>query len=246
MDRAIYDRMALIDGEHWWFVARRRIIAALIARQVPLGPNARILEVGAGTGSNIAMLQGFGRVDGIEPDPAARALASRRAGIRITGGFLPDDVEIADGAYDLIVLLDVLEHIGEDVASLATLSRKLAPGGRMVITVPAAPWMWSAHDVAHHHKRRYTTRTLRAALTAAGLRVCHISHFNAVLYPLIAAARLAGRLTGRAGGDDAMPPVPLNRLLAALFGAERHWVTRASLPAGVSLLAVVEPVAGRP
>jgi SAM-dependent methyltransferase len=199
--------------------------------------------VGTGTGANIAMLQGFGRVDAIEPDATARALASRRAGISVTGGFLPDQVEIEDRAYDLIVLLDVLEHIGEDVASLATLARKLAPGGRMVITVPAAPWMWSAHDVAHHHKRRYTAGTLRTALAGAGLRVRHMSHFNALLYPLIAAARLVRRLRGGVGGDDAMPSAPVNRLLGALFGAERHWVTWASLPAGVSLLAVVEPAA---
>jgi SAM-dependent methyltransferase len=243
MDRAIYDRMAEIDGGHWWFIARRRIVAALIARQAPLKPGARILEVGAGTGSNIAMLQHFGRVDAIEPDSAARALASERGGIRVTGGFLPDEVEIEDGAYDLIVLLDVLEHIEDDVGSLTMLSRKLAPGGRMVLTVPAAPWMWSAHDVAHHHKRRYTTKTLRAAFAVAGLRVRHVSHFNSLLYPLIAAVRLAGRLTGRGGGDDALPPAPVNALLGALFGAERHWVTWASFPAGVSLLAVVEPAA---
>jgi SAM-dependent methyltransferase len=243
MDRAIYDRMAEIDGAHWWFVARRRIVAALIARQVPLRADARILEVGAGTGSNIAMLQRFGRVDGIEPDAAARVLASRRGGIRVTGGLLPDGVEIEDGAYDLIVLLDVLEHIEDDVGSLQMLAGKLAPGGRMVLTVPAAPWMWSAHDVAHHHKRRYTAGSLRRAFAAGGFRVRHMSHFNSLLYPLVAAVRLAGRLTGREGGDDAMPPAPVNALLGALFGAERHWVTWASFPAGVSLLAVVEPAA---
>jgi SAM-dependent methyltransferase len=243
MDRAIYDRMAEIDGEHWWFVARRRIVSALIARQVPLGPGARILEVGAGTGSNIAMLQVFGRVDGIEPDASARALASRRAGIPLTGGFLPHGVTIEDGAYDLIVLLDVLEHIEDDVGSLQMLAGKLAPGGRMVLTVPAAPWMWSAHDVAHHHKRRYTAHTLRKTFAAGGFRVRHMSHFNSLLYPLIAAVRLAGRLAGREGGDDTLPSAPVNALLGALFGAERHWVTWASLPAGVSLLAVVEPAA---
>jgi SAM-dependent methyltransferase len=241
MDRAIYDRMAEIDAEHWWFAARRRIVAALIERQVPLKPGARILEVGAGTGSNLAMLQRFGRVDAIEPDAGARALASRRGGIEVSGGLLPDRVEIADGRYDLIVLLDVLEHIDQDVASLRMLRRKLAPGGRMLLTVPAAPWMWSAHDAAHHHKRRYTATTFRRAFAESGFRVRHMSHFNSLLYPLIAAVRVAGRLTGREGGDDAMPSAPVNTLLEHVFAAERHWVTWGALPLGVSLLTVVEP-----
>jgi SAM-dependent methyltransferase len=242
MERAIYDRMAEIDAEHWWFAARRRIVAALIAARAPQKPGARILEVGAGTGSNLAMLGHFGRLDAIEPDAWARALASRRTGVTVQGGMLPDQVELADHRYDLIVLLDVLEHIGDDVGSLHVLRAKLAPGGRMVLTVPAAPWLWSAHDVAHHHKRRYTAGTLRTAFAEAGLSVRHMSHFNTLLYPAIAAARILGRIVGKRGSDDsAMPPAPLNALLEHVFAAERYWVTRFPAPFGVSLLAVVEP-----
>lgn len=240
MERAIYERMAQIDGEHWWFAARRRIVSALIARQVPLPADARILEVGAGTGSNLAMLQRLGRVDAIEPDAPARALASQRGGFRVDSGSLPDRVRLVDGRYDLIVLLDVLEHIADDAGSLAVLAAKLAAGGRLVVTVPAAPWMWSAHDVAHHHQRRYTRRALRAVMAASGLRVRHISHFNTLLYPPIAVARLAGRLSGRQGSDEALPPWPLNALLSHVFAIERLWVARRSLPFGVSLLCVAE------
>jgi len=244
MDRAIYDRMAEIDAEHWWFSARRRIVSALIKRQAPLKPDANILEVGAGTGSNLAMLQGFGRVDAIEPDEAARALASRRGGIAVGGGLLPDQVELPDGRYDLIVLLDVLEHIENDRASLRVLKRKLAPGGRLVLTVPAAPWLWSTHDVKHHHKRRYTKRTLHDALFDGGFHIRHMSHFNTLLYPVVAAARIVGKITKREGDDDAMPPTGFNTLLERVFAAERYWVTRSALPFGVSLLAVAEPAAG--
>jgi SAM-dependent methyltransferase len=241
MERAIYDRMAEIDAEHWWFAARRRIVSALISAQVPLQPDAHILEVGAGTGSNLSMLQRFGQLDAIEPDAGARALASRRGGFRVAGGMLPDDIDLPDGHYDLIVLLDVLEHVDDDAGSLRVLRNKLAPGGRIVLTVPAAPWMWSAHDVAHHHKCRYTARTLRAAFRAGGLRVRHMSHFNTLLYPLIAAARIAGRVVSKQGSDDSlMPPAPVNGLLEHVFAAERYWVPWASLPFGVSLLAVVE------
>lgn len=242
MERAIYDRMAEIDGEHWWFAARRRIVAAAIAAYAPQPAPMRMLEVGCGTGSNITMLQRFGHVDAIEPDAPARALASRRGGIAVAGGLLPDGVRLDDGAYDLIVLLDVLEHIPADVASLAVLRAKLAPGGRLLLTVPAMPWLWSAHDVAHHHQRRYTARTLRDALAGGGFRLRHMSHFNCLLMPAIVAIRALNRLLGRTGGDDdGMPPPVLNRLLEAVFAAERHVAVRGALPFGVSLLAVAEP-----
>lgn len=240
MDRAVYDRMAEIDGEHWWFAARRKIVAALIERQVAPRPGARILEMGCGTGSNLALLQRYGRVDAVEPDDPARALASRRSGIPVKGGLLPDGVDLADGAYDLIVLLDVLEHIPDDLGALKALRPKLATGGRILVTVPAMPWLWSAHDAAHHHQRRYTAKTLTRLFEAAGYRIRHRTYFNTLLFPLVVAARAVGRLTGREGGDDAMPPGPVNRLLETLFGSERYWVARGSLPVGVSLALVAE------
>ncbi len=241
MDRAAFDNMARIDRDHWWFVARRKIIERLIQAQVPLGPEARILEMGAGTGSNIALLQRFGQVDAVEPDDPARDFAIRRTGIPIKGGLLPDGVDLADGRYDLIAMLDVLEHIPGDGEALAALRPKLAPGGRILVTVPAAPWLWSAHDVAHHHQRRYTAGTLRAVFEASGYRLRHLTHFNSVLFPLIVAARAAGKLTRREGGDDAIPSGPVNGVLERLFAAERHWVARRSLPFGVSLAVVAEP-----
>jgi SAM-dependent methyltransferase len=233
MEQAVYERMA-------WFVGRRRIVRRLLARFAPAARPLRILEVGCGTGSNIALLREFGEVEAVEPDAWARGFARQRTGARIHAGTLAE-VALEDGRYDLIVLLDVLEHIDRDVASLQMLRRKLAPGGRMLLTVPAAPWMWSSHDVAHHHKRRYTATTFRRAFADSGLRVRHMSHFNTLLYPLIAGVRLAGRLRGHEGGDDAMPSPPVNTLLEHVFAAERYWVTRGALPFGVSLLAVVEP-----
>lgn len=243
MERETYDRMAEIDGAHWWFVARRRIIGALIEAQAGLPrTGGRILEVGAGTGSNLALLQRYGRVDAIEPDDGARALAARRSGIAVKGGLLPDGVALEDRAYDLIVLLDVLEHIPDDAGTLAALKPKLAAGGRLLMTVPAMPWLWSAHDVAHHHQRRYTRRALAEVVKGAGFRIRHLTHFNSLLMPAIVAARALGRLTGREGGDDAMPSPAVNRLLETIFGAERGWVSHRNIPFGVSLAIVAEPI----
>lgn len=241
MERHVFDSMARIDRDHWWFVGRRRIIAALIARFRPKPGPMRILEVGCGTGSNLEMLMQFGTVEAVEPDDHARAIAESRTGIRIVGGLLPD-VPLEDGSYDLIVMLDVLEHIPDDRAALQALRPKLAPGGRLLLAVPAIPSLWSGHDVAHHHQRRYTAKTLEQVVGEAGFRTLHRSAFNTLLLPAIMAVRTIQKLW-RGRGDDAerLPPAPVNAALTRLFGWERHAAVRGLLPVGVSLALVAEP-----
>lgn len=239
MERAVFDRMAEQDQIHWWYVARRRILADLIRREVDLPANARILEIGCGTGHNFPMLERFGTLDAIELDGEARALASRRLGRAVGDAALPGLAGVADGAYDLIALLDVLEHVDGDIAALESIAAKLAPGGRILVTVPAYQWMWSAHDIAHHHKRRYAKKGLRRVAEAAGLKVRSLGFFNSLLFPLAAAVRLAGKAAGKQESDDKVPPRPLNALFEKIFGLERHLVGRLPMPAGVSLFALL-------
>lgn len=239
MDRDVYDRMAQHDATHWWYVARRRILSDLIAGQIMPAKEARILEIGCGTGHNFDMLGQFGHVDAIEIDAGARSLAEERLGRPILMAPLPELTGIADGSYDVIALLDVLEHIGDDLASLAHIKRKLKPGGKILLTVPANPWMWSAHDVAHHHHRRYTKSGLAKVALQAGLKIELLNHFNSLLFPVAAAARLVGKVIGKKTSDDHMPAPPLNAVLTGIFGLERHLVARVPLPAGVSLVAIL-------
>lgn len=239
MDRAVFDRMAEQDAEHWWYVARRRYLSALIERQVPMTPGARVLEVGCGTGHNLEMLGRFGHVDALELDAPARAIAERRLGRPIGAAPLPQLPGVPDRAYQLIALLDVLEHVEDGVGALRALREKLAADGRLLVAVPANPWMWSAHDVHHHHHRRYTAGALRREAAEAGLAVDHLSHFNSLLFPVAAAARIAGKITNKQTADDAMPSPPVNRLLAGIFGLERFVAGRVPLPFGVSIAAVM-------
>jgi SAM-dependent methyltransferase len=238
MERVVYDRMAELDSRHWWYRARREILARLIERRIRPPLDARILEIGCGTGHNLAMLGRFGAVDGIELDAEARAVASRRLGRAVGDAALPDLPGIPDRVYDLIALLDVLEHVEADQAALETIARKLRTGGRILLTVPAFPWMWSAHDVVNHHHRRYTKATLSAVIAGAGLKLEYMSWFNSLLFPLAAAARLAGRITGKDDSDDALPPRPVNALFEALFGLERHAIGKLPFPPGVSIAAI--------
>ncbi|MEH3103888.1 MAG: class I SAM-dependent methyltransferase [Sphingomonas phyllosphaerae] len=241
MDRRVYDRMAEHDSTHWWYRARRDILADYLTRKGKLPTSARILEIGCGTGHNLPMLAEFGEVDAIEIDPAARAIASERLGKPVGDAPLPALPGVPRGHYDLIAVLDVVEHIEDDVAALAAMRDCLAPGGKIVIAVPAHQWMWSAHDVVNHHHRRYSKKTLLGALHKAGLKERGLTYFNSLLFPLAAAARVAGRLTGRDDSDDSPPAAPLNALFERIFGLERHLVGRMPMPTGVSILTLAEP-----
>jgi len=239
VERIIYDRMAELDTRHWWYRARRDILSDLITRRIAPPRDARVLEVGCGTGHNLAMLGSFGSIDAVELDPAAREMASQRLGRDVIDARLPELDGLESGAYDLVTALDVIEHVEDDRAALQGLARCLKPGGHILVTVPAFPFLWSAHDVANHHHRRYTRATLKAAVEQAGLKLEFMGWFNSLLFPLAVADRMWGKLTGREGSDDAMPPAPVNALFNTIFGLERHALGRLPLPPGVSLAAVI-------
>jgi SAM-dependent methyltransferase len=241
MDRDVYRRLDALEGQHWWFAARRRILRSAIERFRPQAERLRLLEAGCGTGGNLALLSEFGAVDAFELDDEARRVAAGKGGVDVRKGMLPDDVPFARGGYDIVAAFDVIEHVKEDVASLRSLGERLAPGGRLVMTVPALPWLWSGHDQTHHHYRRYLRRDVEDALRAAGLRPVTVTYYNTALFPLIALTRFFKKLLGRdAAPDDRMPGPAVNALLEAVFSAERHLIGRVRLPIGVSLLAVAE------
>ena len=241
MDRIVYDRMAAHDSTHWWYRARRDILADYLARYGDLPRDARILEIGCGTGHNLAMLARFGTVEAIEIDADARAIASQRLGRPVGDAPLPALPGVERHAYDLVAVLDVVEHIEDDVAALSAMATLLKPGGKILIAVPAHQWMWSAHDRVNHHHRRYSKRTLKAAIAAAGLTPARLTYFNSLLFPLAAAARIAGRLTGRDDSDDSPPAKPLNALFEAIFRLERYAVGRVPMTPGVSIVTLAEP-----
>ena len=247
MDRQIYARMAALEDRHWWFVARRRILERVLGQFVDLPEEATILEAGCGTGGNLPLLSRFGRVHALEPDGEARAFARAKGGpgvdYDVRPGALPGDLPFDPESFDLVVAFDVIEHVEEDVASLAALKTKLRPDGRLLMTVPAFPSLWSRHDELHHHKRRYRRGQLLERLEEAGLEPVLATHFNCLLFPPIAGIRLLQRLGGgKAGSDDERLPSPLvNRLLTWLFASERHLIGRLPLPFGVSLLVLAKP-----
>lgn len=242
MDALAYHSLRDLQDKHWWFVGRRKIISELIRRLVALPKRARILEAGCGYGGNLAMLGRFGDLDAFEYEEGARAYASGLLNKPVAPGFLPDNIGFAGEAFDLVAMLDVLEHIDDDVGSLCTLRERLRDGGSILITVPAVPWLWSEHDEIHHHKRRYTKAGLRKVLQQAGFEVADVSYFNTLLFPLALAQRLASRFSGKKFAADSMPNRFVNGVLERIFAFENRLAGRVNLPIGLSLYAVARRV----
>lgn len=238
MERIVYEQMAALDQQHWWYVARRDVLAALVRRTVRPPSNAAILEVGCGTGHNLAMLGQFGTVDALELDPEARKLAEQRLGKPVFAVPLPEMRGVPERHYDLVAALDVIEHLEDDSAAIDAIARRLKPGGKLLMTVPAHQWMWSAHDVANHHKRRYSHAGLRRLFDGTPLHIDKSGYFNSLLFPLAVADRLGSKLRGKDSADLVLPPLWLNKSLEKGFALERYAIGRFPLPPGLSLFAV--------
>lgn len=239
MKREAYQEMFDVEDRHWWFVARRKIIRKIL--DSCFDDHARsILEIGCGTGGNLALLSGYGTVHGVELDEEGLSLANSRKICQVKKGALPDSIPFKQ-AFDLICLLDVLEHIADDQTALQAAKSKLTPGGKILITVPAYNFLWSAHDVELHHKRRYNKKELTALLRKTGFTVQYSTYFNTFLFPLIAAARIGNKLFKRTEGTDVtMPTGMINSALTHIFAGERAFLPGFSLPFGVSILALAE------
>ena len=237
MERLAYREMAELDQKHWWYRARRAVLADLIRREAKPHAGAKILEIGCGTGHNLEMLGGFGNVDAVELDEESRSIAEERLGRRIINSPLPELAGVG-GGYDLIAALDVIEHIDDDTAAIAAIAVKLRPGGKFVMTVPAHKWMWSAHDLVNHHKRRYSRAELKRLIDQSPLKLEKVGYFNSLLFPLAVAERTASKLRGKDDADLKLPAAPINAALEKVFGAERYLVGRFPLPPGLSLFAV--------
>lgn len=234
MDLAYVLVHAQEDRRQWWFRGRLAVLLAVL-RRARLGRGARLFELGCGAGNVLEALRELGEPVGMEPHPTLIA-AARAAGLDVRPGRLPHELVVPDGWADAVLLLDVLEHLDDDVAALRTARRAVREGGLLMVTVPAYAWLWSGHDVALEHRRRYTARGLRRVVERAGFRVERVSYFNTLLFPALALVRAWKRLRGDARHDLWWPGRGLNALLERCFAIERHLVPYLALPFGASLL----------
>jgi SAM-dependent methyltransferase len=240
MDRDYELQTHQAEDQHWWYRGRRTVLDVVIAR-LGLPQRARILDAGCGSGRNMVELARRGTVTGIELSETSVALARQRdAGEVVAGSVL--EMPFAEDSFDLAVSLDVIEHLEDDLGALRELRRTVAPGGSLLVTVPAYQWLWSGHDEINHHHRRYTRRSLQRVAEQAGWRQTRTTYFNSLLLPVAIVLRVLDRVstkTTESSLDLWVPPEPLNWLLERPLALEAALIKRGGrIPAGLSLLAV--------
>jgi len=241
MESEEYARLREQEARYWWHVGRRSLLAAMLHDVVP-DPARRGLDIGCGTGSNFGLLRPYGRFVGTEISREACVSGDARPPRPVAlarGERLP----FADATLGMCTMFDVLEHVAEEDRVLAEVHRVLAPGGVLLLSVPAYMFLWSDHDVSLHHHRRYVRRTLRASLERNGFRARRVTHAMASILLPVAITRGLGRLLPRGGGPrSSYVPTPrwLDAILVGVLRAEASWLTLGNLPFGTSVLALAE------
>lgn len=235
-----YEKMFLLEGSYWWFVGRRHILTQLLGQIVGTKEGMEVLEVGCGTGGNLAMLSGFGRTVGLDLPGTLRWCAKREFPRLVASR--AEALACRAGAFDLVVCLDVLEHIEDDLVALREMLRVCRSGGHVLLTVPAYRFLWSEHDDALGHRRRYDRKQLARLVTAAGFEPLRLSYAITSLFPPILFFRLGQRLVARLRGRRrpavayVQVPKPLSLLFVSLLRFEAWLLRRIDLPFGVSLV----------
>lgn len=245
MEESFRDDYFRLEDQHWWGVGRRDAILRLLERE-GVNASARVLDIGCSGGPLLSDLRerGFGALTGI--DVSARAIERCQGrGFVNTQTMDAGRLEFADQSFDVLVASDVLEHLQDDLAALKDWYRVLSPGGLLFAFVPAHPFLWSTHDDANQHQRRYRHEELRARITEAGFALRRSGWWNSTLFPPVALVRLGQRVMPKAkAGDEPEHDLkstlgPVNRALAGLLSVENRLLARGlELPFGVSLFAV--------
>ncbi|MDK2972485.1 MAG: hypothetical protein PWP23_2240 [Candidatus Sumerlaeota bacterium] len=250
-----YEKMYVLENSYWWFQGRLCMIEAILESCLPELPRpGRVLDVGCGTG---LMLKRFAHWKPIGADFSHLAL--KYSGERGIENLVRADVvhlPFKDNSLDLILALDMMEHVERDDLLIEEFNRVLRPGGFLMATVPAHPNLWSGHDIALHHFRRYTAESLRKVLRHGKFKPLRFTYGICFLHPVIVLFRLLQRLWQRSTGvGNPQPrthliplPKPINALLIAILHFEAFLLRRFDLPMGTSLVVLAQkkqPLAGK-
>ncbi|MEA3402260.1 MAG: methyltransferase domain-containing protein [Armatimonadota bacterium] len=239
MRREELHQMYELEDQYWWFIGRRRIVHRLIEFYGPQRDDLRILDAGCGTGGTLVALRDLGEAWGCDISQQAVTLARTRG---LSDLRLCDVVKLTfeDESFDVVVSCDVLEHVEQDALAMREMARVLKPGGLLVVTVPAHMFLWSEHDEALAHLRRYEPAAFRGLVEGAGLRVQKMTQAVALALPAVLLYRAWRRLSGREGRPKTSLvrlPRPLNRVLVWMLDIENAVIPYLSLPLGTSLVA---------
>lgn len=236
MDRSYAERYRELFERHWWWRARERVILRELDRYRPAGGWRRALDVGCGDGLFLGTLHRYAEeVEGIEPDETVVSAETQAAGqvhVRpFDGTFRPEH------AYDLVVFLDVLEHLDNPAAAVSHTAALMEKGGTLLVTVPAHRHLWTTHDELNRHVTRFSRSEL-VTLLSGPFDVVRSRHFFRWVHPLKLLQRGLESVTRPDPASPTVPPAPVNAAMYWLSRAEEALLRDAPLPFGSSLLAV--------
>ena len=238
-------KIAALETSHWWYRGTREICMALLRPHIAGREPLRILDIGCGTGGNLAVLIEFGEARGIDPDPLCINYG-RRKGLECSHGNMLD-FEAPPASLDLVTLFDALTQVDRDKvpAVLSRIATALVPGGLIAFREPALPIARGAHDRAVNIHHRFKAREVGALLNHTGLEPLRVTYMNTLLFPpIVIARRLQNALFPALAASDVRPtPAPLNALLLGVLRVERQLLRISNLPFGVSLFAVARKAA---
>lgn len=240
MERTGYSWNIKNNKNHWWFLARNNIIQRILQNLFSDRKDLKILDVGCGSGLNLSMLRKFGTVSGIEPDDEIRKYAQENnPNCTIYKGALPNDNPVQNERFDLIVALDVIEHIKDDLESCKQLKNMLMDCGRIIITVPAFEILFSKSDKIACHYRRYNKNTLSKLLIKTGFTKFNIYYFNTFLFLPIAIIKLWEKFfPSETLVEERDNSFFLNKVLYHIMSLEKYTLKFNFI--GISLCAVIE------
>lgn len=241
METAEYRRNYELERSYWWFVGVRAIIDRLLADTGTGGSLGRVLDVGCGTGAILEELRKRStEAIGIDISPEALRFCAERG---LSGLALADALAVPfpSGHFDVVTAIGIVEHLEDDGAFLQELHRVVRPGGTLVLLTSSFPWLWSMHDVANRHRRRYYLRGFREQMRRAGFEPVRFSHMNFLLFPALAPALLVHRAIFGLESDRPQrilprPPRIVNAALTAILKLEARLIGGVTLPWGVSLI----------
>ncbi len=241
-----YEVMYKAENGHWWYGGMTAITQAVLDRAVGRGRNLRILDAGCGTGAVMEYLSGYGSVVGFDFSPEALRFCRKRQLDRLARASVMA-LPFPDSSFDLIVSFDVLceRAVEDDMVALREFARVLAPGGRVLLRLPAYDWLRGRHDEAVHIRHRYTTGEMRERFRKAGLESEHLSYANCLLFPIAAAKRMLERvIPPQEQSDLTIGTGVFNGPLRAVLAAEAPLVARTGLPFGLTVVALGRKPAG--
>lgn len=244
MEKHLYKEHFDLQEKHWWFVSKKKIILDYVKEILNNKQNPRILDAGCGPGLMLNDLSKFGKLSAMDFSNDAIEFCKSKVPCDLKQGWFPDNVPFENNKFDLIVCLDVIEHIDDDKNSVKALHNLLVSGGRMIITVPALMSLWSKWDEVNEHKRRYNKQEFESVLLANKFKIEKISYYNSLLFPVVFLIRWINttfKLNSK-NSDTDLPGKLVNSILTKIFSFESYLLKMLNFPIGVSLIAIVQKV----